>query len=323
MLHTHEDWLKMKFLMFLFVAAASAQPGLPIIEPAAPNLPAQRIGPNDLIAVAVYDSPEFTRTIRAGDDGKIRLPMLKRQIDAMGLRPDQLEQVIRTALEAEHLILDPVVTVTVIEYHSRPVSVSGAVRHPITFQAITPVTLLSALGLADGLSPDAGSEIIVTRKSTIQGNSPAVLVQRIAVRDLFETAAPEVNVILTGGEEIRIPQVGKVYVVGNVKRPGAFRVEGSSDTTVLQVLALAEGLAPSATKQAYILRRELGKINKTEIRVELKDILDRKSPDVRLQVDDILYVPDDAGRRTALVTLEKIIGFGTATAAGMLTWGIR
>jgi protein involved in polysaccharide export with SLBB domain len=48
------------------------------------NQPVQRIGADDLISVAVYDSPELTRTVRVGDDGQVRLPMLRRAIPAAG-----------------------------------------------------------------------------------------------------------------------------------------------------------------------------------------------------------------------------------------------
>ena len=41
------------------------------------NLPAQPVGPNDLLSVSVYDAPELSRTVRVGADGLFRLPMLK------------------------------------------------------------------------------------------------------------------------------------------------------------------------------------------------------------------------------------------------------
>ena len=47
------------------------------VEPATTNLPAQRIGPDDLIGLSVYDSPEFTRTIRIGPDGSLGFPCSK------------------------------------------------------------------------------------------------------------------------------------------------------------------------------------------------------------------------------------------------------
>src|SRR5512135_1883429 len=79
------------------------------------NLPAQSIGPNDLIAVSVYDSPEFSRTVRVGADGLIRLPMLPGTIKAQGLYPSQLEKTIAQALKDAQLLVDPFVTVTIAE----------------------------------------------------------------------------------------------------------------------------------------------------------------------------------------------------------------
>jgi polysaccharide biosynthesis/export protein len=284
------------------------------------NLPAQRIGANDLLAVSVYDAPELTRTIRVSADGLIRLPMLQQRLKADGLLPGDLEAAIGEALRGEQILVDPVVTVTIAEYHSRPISVAGAVKSPVTFQAAGPLTLLDALTRAGGLGPDAGPEILVSRMQVGQDGAPASLVQRIPVRSLIDMADPEMNLTLTGGEEVRVPEVGVVYVVGTVRRPGAFPVRNTSDTTVLQMLALAEGLAPFASKQAYIYRQEAATGSKHEIPIELKKILDRKSQDVPLQPNDILYIPDNTGRRITVGALEKIAGFGTSTASGILIW---
>src|SRR5215475_6439878 len=109
-------------------------------EPSFNNLPIQKIGSDDLLAISVYGSPELTRTIRVSHDGFIRLPMLRDRIKAKGLMPAELEEAIAEVLQERDLIVDPFVTVTVAEYHSRPISVVGAVRSPITFQALGTVT---------------------------------------------------------------------------------------------------------------------------------------------------------------------------------------
>ncbi len=309
--------LRMVLLTACAAGLAAAQTGAP--APGA-NLPAQRIGANDLVAVSVYDAPELTRTVRVGPDGMIRLPMLRARLKAQGLLPGDLETLIGDALRSEEILVDPVVTVNIAEYHSRPISVAGAVKSPVTFQAAGPVTLLDALTRAGGLGPDAGPEILVSRAQTGEDGAPASLVQRIPVRSLIDMADPEMNLILTGGEEVRVPEVGLVYVVGTVRRPGAFPVRNTSETTVLQMLALAEGLAPFASKQAYIYRQEAATGSKHEIPIELKRILDRKSQDVPLQPNDILYIPDNSGKRITVSALEKIAGFGSSTASGMLIW---
>lgn len=308
--------MRMMILLAVCAAAASAQKS----AEAGANLPAQRIGANDLVAVSVYDSPELTRTVRVGADGMIRLPMLDRRVKAEGLFPLELESAIAEALRSEQILVDPVVTVTIAEYHSRPISVAGAVRTPVTFQAAGPVTLLDALTRAGGLGPDAGPEILVSRTQTGEDGTPASLVQRIPVRSLIDMADPEMNLKLSGGEEIRVPEVGRVYVVGTVRKPGAFPVHNTSEPTVLQMLALAEGLAPFAAKQAYIYREDSLTGAKNEIPIELKKILDRKSKDVPLQPNDILYIPDSSGKRITVSALERIAGFGSSTASGILIW---
>src|SRR5579884_2285186 len=166
------------------------------------NLPAQPIGPNDLLAVSVYDSPELTRTIRVNRDGEIRLPML---------------------------------------------------HNPIVFQATHPITLLDAIARAGGISEDAGSEILV-RHEISQGDDPQWVTETVPVRQLIDQADQKLNITLHGGEQVLVPEAKKIYVVGNVRKPGAFPVRNDENTTVLQALALSEGLMPFTAKQAYIYR---------------------------------------------------------------------
>jgi polysaccharide export outer membrane protein len=281
------------------------------------NLPTQALGPNDLIAVSVYDAPELTRTVRIGADGLIRLPMLKQQIKAEGLYPADLETAIAKALREEQILVDPFVTVTIAEYHSRPISVSGAVRMPLVFQAEGPVSLLEAIARAQGLREDAGPEILVSRSQPGSDGATVTLTRRISARTLINEADPAVNIKLTGGEEIRVPEVSKIYVVGNVKKPGAFPVQDGSETTILQMLALTEGLEEFAAKEAFIYRREANG-NKNEITVPLDKILHRKSPDVPLIANDILYIPDNKGRRLTLGLLERTLGVSAALGAAAI-----
>jgi polysaccharide export outer membrane protein len=313
--------MKLLTLFLVFVPAWSqgqVRPsGLP--EPST-NLPAQKIGPRDLIAIQVYDSPELTRTVRVGSDGNIRLPMLKQQIKGEGLMPNDLENVIAKALADEDLIVDPFVTVTIVEYSSRPISVAGAVRSPITFQATAPVTLLEAVTRAGGLTEDAGSEILISKSQPGPSGLPTALIQRVPVKALIDSADPDANLRLTGGEEVRVPEAGRVFVVGNVKKPGAFVVRDGSETSVLKLLALAEGLVPFASNQAYIYRTE-GAGPKNEIPIELSKIMGRKAPDAALLPNDVLYIPDNRGKRIGLAALEKILSFGSTAGATALIYG--
>lgn len=291
-------------------------PTIPMQQGYFATLPTQPIGPNDLIGVEVYDSPELSGPVRVDGNGMIRLPMLKNTISANGLLPSQLEIVIANALKSGNVLVDPVVTVTVVEYQSRPVSVMGAVKNPLIFQVSHPTTLLEALARAGGITKSAGPNILVTHSIAGQDGKSLQATQTIATRSLIDAADPSLNIQLQGGDTILVPQARDIYVLGNVKKPGAFPVQDNGKTTVLQALALAEGLTPDAHKVAYIYRKD-GSGAKQEIPVQLGQIVKRKSPDVPLQPDDILYVPDNAGKREA----KKIMEFTVPAVAAAAIYG--
>jgi polysaccharide biosynthesis/export protein len=210
------------------------------------------------------------------------------------------------------------VTVTIVEYQSRPVNVVGAVKNPLVFQATRPIPLLDAIARAGGLREDAGSDIVVS-KEVIRDGMTSRITQTIPVRKLIDNADPALNVMLHGGEEVLVPEALKIYVVGNVKKPGAYPVKNDEETTILQLLALSEGLTPYSAKVAYVYRRSPGG-SKAEVPVPLAKIMKRQSPDVPLQANDILYIPDNNGKRLTAETIDRIAGLGTATATDFIIW---
>jgi polysaccharide export outer membrane protein len=301
--------MRLTFLILSLAAIASAQTppaGSAGATPAATaNLPAQAIGPNDLIDVSVYGAPEFSRTLRVGADGYIRLPILNQRIKAQGLLPADLESAIADAIRKGQFYVDPYVTVTIAEYHSRPISISGAVRAPTEFQATGPTPLLDVIAKAGGLSDAAGPEILVNETQPGPDGQPLSHTRRISVHDLINNADPDLNITLTGGEQVIVPEAARIYVVGNVKSPNAYRIQDGSETSVMKILALSGGLAQYAGKEAYISR--LGAAGaRTEIPVPLSKILARKSPDVPLVANDIFYVPDSKGKHISLTALTSM-----------------
>lgn len=287
------------------------------------NLPVAKIGNDDLIGVTVYDAPELTRTIRVSSSGDIRLPMVKQPIHAAGLYPVDLEKAIADALTTDHVLVDPVVTVSIVEYRSRPITVVGAVKMPVTFQAAGNITLLDAISRAQGLSDNAGSEILVSRDAPDAAGGSAPLLQRIPVRSLLNGENSSLNLSLQGGEVIRVPEAGRVFVVGDVKKPGAFYITDSAKSSVMKALALSEGLDSFSSHEAYIYRPDDSSGNRKEIPIELKKIMDRKSPDVALMSGDILYIPTANGTKATLKTLETSLGIGSALGSAFIYYGTR
>jgi polysaccharide export outer membrane protein len=244
-------------------------------------------------------------------EGRIRLPMLKTTLLVEGLMPAEVEALIADQLKKEQLLVDPFVTVAIAEYHSRPISINGSVKTPTVFQAIGTVRLLDAIAKGGGLDDKAGGEIIVTRPNGAAGVQST---QRIPVKSLLDGSDPQLNVLLTGGEEIRVPQSGMIVVSGNVKESGVFPVQEGGTTTVLTAIAQAKGLGDFQPKMVYIFRPdEQG--TRHEIAVDLKAIRLRTQPDVILQPKDLLYVPDNNRAKTWDTILKTVVPLGTAASS--------
>jgi polysaccharide export outer membrane protein len=280
------------------------------------NLPIQKIGKEDLLNVQILDLPELSRTYRVSDAGAIRMPMLKQTIKVDGLLPSEIETLVADELKHEELMVDPFVTVTVAEYHSRPISVTGAVKNPTQFQAIGPVNLLDALAKAGGVAENAGGELIITRPN---GDTDVQFSQSIPIRTLINGSDPTLNIKLSGGELIRVPVVGTVVVTGNVHMSGIYPVQDSGTTTVLTAIAQAQGIGEFKPDKVYIYRPDEQGV-KHEIEVDMKAVLARKAPDVTLEARDVLYVPDNNKKKNTTLWLDRISGVGTSAAAGAIIY---
>jgi len=264
------------------------------------NLPAQPIGPNDLLTISVYKQPELSGSERVSSSGSLRLPMLKKEISTAGLLPDALGAAIAEEYVREGILVNPLVTVSIAEYQSHPIQVGGAVKTPLTFQAETPTTLLQAINRAGGLSENAASEVLVSKTGSVT--------RRVSIRTLFGGDEAE-NLILTGGEQVRVPEAGRVFVVGNVKKPCNYVITDGNESSVMKAMSFSEGLMTYSTKTAYIYRREVNG-NTNEMEIPLRDILSRKAPDVPLLADDVLYVPENSKQKTLFSALSKILLIG-------------
>jgi polysaccharide export outer membrane protein len=275
------------------------------------NLPFQPSGVSDLVHLTVDDSPELSQSFRVDSHGDLNLPLLRAPLHAEGVMPAALRDQIAATLRAQHLLVNPVVDVTVVEYRSRDVTIAGAVKTPVTIQEIGNLRLLDALSQAGGLLPEAGPEVIVEQADG--------RMQRLSVRQLFDGYHPELNILIHAGAQIRVPQCERVYVVGNVKRPGAFPFQNLQDTTVLQLLALSGGLDSFSLNKAYIYREAQGAPQKIEIEIPLRRILDRKAQDVKLAANDILYVPTNGKLKASASVLNHVTGMGN-TAVSAAIW---
>jgi polysaccharide export outer membrane protein len=121
------------------------------------------IGSGDVLDVEVFDVKELSREVRVSQTGSIGIPLVPVRLHVSGLTEVQAEQKIAEILEANGLVTHAEVSVSVKERKSKPITVVGAVPHPMVYQADRPVTLLEVLAEAGGVSNDAGDTVLVVR----------------------------------------------------------------------------------------------------------------------------------------------------------------
>lgn len=289
----------------------------PALLPGVPSFSEYQIGAEDLLSVVVMDAPEFSRIVRVSGAGTIKLPLIKSAVEASGKTTAELEREIAQALIEEGLLRQPWVTVSVAEFHSKPVSVSGAVRTPVVFQATRPVSLLEAISRAGGLSETASQEISVSFPAR-DGNPSKVV--RVSSKSVTEVADPESNIWLRGGEDVRVPSAGRVYILGGVNRPGALLINNDEPLTLLKALALAGGTVGTASSKAFLLRASAGVPQKQEIALNLKKLLKRQAPDLPLESNDVVFIPDSKTKRITASGASAAMSSLAYALVGVLVW---
>ena len=304
-------------VMLLGAAAVFAQVSRPVVntpiaaQAANSALPDRKVAPNDLLSITVFDEPEVSRpAVRVGSDGTVIIPILPKPLTVTGLLPREIENLVSKSLMDAEILVHPTVSVAILEYAYQQISIQGQVRIPGQFNITEPITLFEALAKAGGVTADAGSIVLVSKTAT---DMP----RKIDLNELQKDPEPSTNITLTGGELISVPDAPKLYVTGNVAKPGPISVKTPDDATVLKVVAAAGGLTPYYNKTAYIYRVDAAG-SRQEITVPLRNIYLRKAQDVKLIADDILLVPDDNGykRRQILQTLQSL--GGSASSAGIV-----
>jgi protein involved in polysaccharide export with SLBB domain len=121
------------------------------------------IGNGDLVEISVFDVPELSREIRVSQVGTLGIPLVPVRLQVAGLTEAQAEQKIAEVLEANGLVSHPEVSVVVKEHRSRPITIVGAVNHPMVYEADRIVTVLEVLAEAGGITQDASDTVIISR----------------------------------------------------------------------------------------------------------------------------------------------------------------
>ena len=278
------------------------------------------LGADDQIKISVLGVEELAdRTVRIEPSGDIDLPIAGK-VPASGLTLDQFKA--RLADRLSKSLVKPQISVEIVDFGSQPVSIMGAVNHPGVHQLRGRKSLAEVLALGDGLRPDAGPHVTITReirygaiplRNAWPDATGKYSVATVEIKELMSGANPADNIPIFPHDVISVPTADLIYVIGDVKKPGEITLKEHSTMSVLQAVSTAGGYGPTpAPQHARIVRVSPGDAQRREIPVDLRKIMAGQSEDMMMRPNDILVVPDNslkkAGNRALEAAVQAITG---------------
>jgi len=264
----------------------SPTPALPSPSPAAAGVSADyRVGPGDVLDVAVLGNADLTRTATVQPTGSITFPLLN-EVPVAGLTVSEIQRRL-TALLIKDFLVDPHVEVKVKEFQSQFVIVLGEVNTPGRKVLRGGSRLVDVLVEAGGFTPRASGEIVITRtEGSFEGGSKIL---RMRLGGTFSAQDyVGLELALRNGDVITAPARQYVTVEGEVQRPGRYAIEG--DLTVTGAISTAGGLTRFGSSDVKLRRIEAGTGQVTITKVDLKDVRKGKYPDPPVAPNDVITV---------------------------------
>jgi polysaccharide export outer membrane protein len=267
-------------ILFALATVASAQ-DLPILSADAP------VGPRDVLDVRVIEDATMNEPrATVNESGEIALKVMGK-VAVAGLTSTQIEAKLKALLEA-NILNRATVSVQVVEFASKPISVVGAVVRPGRIGATGNTTLIQAITQAGGLASGHGKDLYVLRTGS-NGLSEQV---SINVDELLVQGKPELNIPLAPNDLVNVPMDTPIaiYVMGEVMKPGKIDFRSSQTPTLLQAIAAAGGPTDRASKKVIIKRITNGR--QESIRLNYQNILRGSVPDMILRDNDTVFLDE-------------------------------
>src|SRR5215472_7047146 len=262
------------------------------------------IGAGDLLEIAVFGAPDFDKLVRVTSSGDVSLPFIG-SVRLAGLTTTQAEKLVEKRLSDGGYFADPQVSVFEKEYQTQGISVAGEVQKPGIYPMLGSRRLFDVISAAGGTTLKAGNQVTISHRDASQSAQTVTLAGN-------GSDSTRNNPEVLPGDTVVVQKAGIVYVVGDVRTPGGF-VMDKPVVTVLQALALAQGANTTAKLDAARLIRRTGD-QREDVPIALKKILSSQAPDVNLQADDILFVPNSRAKSALHRGLEAIVQAATGVA---------
>ena len=298
-----------------------------------------RISEGDQIVVNVFGVEELNTTTVVSNSGSIMLPLLG-PVVLEGMTSEEAAEHLAAKWGRRYLI-DPVVSVHIAEHRRTMTRILGEVARPGTYEMPQNATLLDLIAMAGGLTSSASpvAYLLPGQETAMAGEASRDEVRDIAKGkwspedlemaslgwvDSFPTSVPVIlsalieegdrasNLGLRNGDTFTVPTARSVYVTGGVAKRGMVALTGP--LTLTHAIALAGGTKASASiANVQIMREDPNGGAPTILRANVGDILDGEEPDILLQPNDVIHIPQSLWRQVFSGTLSfmrTLTGFG-------------
>jgi polysaccharide export outer membrane protein len=213
----------------------------------ASNEQLMRLGAGDLISVRVYGQPDMDGDLYVSDEGTITVPLLG-AVPVANLSSVDAARKVEAALRRQEILVQPHVTIQVVQSHSQLVSILGEIRSPGRYPISPGTNVIEMLAQAGGETQDGASFVYVLRPAP--GGTKRY---RISLTGLGDPHDPLTTDALEAGDSIYVPKAEEIYVYGEVRAPGEYRYEPGM--TVMEAIARAGGVTDRGSSRRMALKR--------------------------------------------------------------------
>jgi protein involved in polysaccharide export with SLBB domain len=312
------------------------------VNPAAFN-DSYNLGPGDTINIQIFNVPEYSGDQQILADGSVNLAAVGR-LSLTGLTLTDAENAIAQHYRQE--LRHPAITVTLVQPRPLRIAIAGEIHRPGLYSLNANSgtqfpSVAQALQNAGGVTQAADLRQVQVQRRNSQGRPELFTVN---LWDLIQNGNLSQDIALRDGDEIIIPALNSVDIaetaqlanstlaatttspidvalVGEVARPGAYKLGGNSagsgQATVSQAIQLAGGIRPLANLQGIQVRRMTRQGDEQLIALDLLKLVQEGdlSQDLILQQGDTIFIPTATSLTPADATQLATINLSPATIA--------
>jgi protein involved in polysaccharide export with SLBB domain len=274
------------------------------------------LGPGDIIQTNFFNVPEYNGTVQVMPDGTVNLPVVG-SVTVSGMTLKQAGEAIGAQYASELNYL--VVSVSLVQPRPLQIALVGEIAQPGLYSIAANAggqfpAVVQAIQTAGGATQAANLQQVEIRRRDQAGRVRTMTVNLLA---LLQQGDLSQNSLLQDGDVIFIPAATEirladanqlaisnlrsttdipldVSVVGEVLRPGPYRMEGGGGrSTLVQAIQQAGGFTPSADLSQIQLRRKTRQGTEQVVNINLWQVLQTGDleQDLVLQQGDTVMIP--------------------------------